>query len=122
MSGDKNCSFLKPRQDPHHFVVIEQEVSDGSDTEYSEQYHHVKPTFVPTTMQERTHVYLAPPASHQKPPPPTAAGTKPANIPNIACPHCDKKFMRGYNMRVHIDRVHNKVVNIFFLNKTLLYK
>ena len=24
------------------------------------------------------------------------------------CPHCDKKFMRGYNMRVHIERVHNK--------------
>jgi len=102
--------------DPLHQSMVKQdqislaiqEVSDGSDTEYSEQYHHVKPTFVPTTMQERTHVYLAPPASHQKPPPPTAAGTKPANIPNIACPHCDKKFMRGYNMRVHIDRVHNK--------------
>ena len=24
------------------------------------------------------------------------------------CPQCDKMFMRGYNMRVHIDRVHNK--------------
>ena len=31
-----------------------------------------------------------------------------AGVPNVPCPHCDKKFMRGYNMRVHIERVHNK--------------
>ena len=29
-------------------------------------------------------------------------------VPSIPCPQCDKMFMRGYNMRVHIDRVHNK--------------
>ena len=31
-----------------------------------------------------------------------------AGTPQVPCPHCDKKFMRGYNMRVHIERVHNK--------------
>ena len=31
-----------------------------------------------------------------------------SGIPSIPCPHCPKLFMRGYNMRVHIDRVHNK--------------
>ena len=31
-----------------------------------------------------------------------------AGTPSVPCPHCDKKFMRGYNMRVHIERVHNK--------------
>lgn len=30
------------------------------------------------------------------------------STPSIPCPHCDKKFMRGHNMRVHINRVHNK--------------
>ena len=33
---------------------------------------------------------------------------KPSGTPTIPCPHCPKKFMRGYNMRVHIERVHNK--------------
>ena len=28
--------------------------------------------------------------------------------PSVPCPHCPKLFMRGYNMRVHIERVHNK--------------
>eukprot|EP00088_Acartia_fossae_P011201 TRINITY_DN15633_c0_g1_i7.p1 TRINITY_DN15633_c0_g1~~TRINITY_DN15633_c0_g1_i7.p1 ORF type:complete len:704 (-),score=182.46 TRINITY_DN15633_c0_g1_i7:102-2213(-) len=28
--------------------------------------------------------------------------------PSIPCPHCNKKFMRSHNMRVHIHRVHNK--------------
>jgi len=32
-----------------------------------------------------------------------------AGIPTVPCPQCDKKFMRPYNMRVHVDRVHNKV-------------
>jgi len=31
-----------------------------------------------------------------------------SGVPSIPCPQCDKMFMRGYNMRVHIDRVHNK--------------
>ena len=31
-----------------------------------------------------------------------------SGVPNVPCPHCPKKFMRGYNMRVHIERVHNK--------------
>ena len=31
-----------------------------------------------------------------------------SGIPSVPCPHCPKLFMRGYNMRVHIDRVHNK--------------
>jgi len=34
--------------------------------------------------------------------------------PSIPCPHCNKLFMRGYNMRVHIDRVHNKVIVLTF--------
>ena len=29
-------------------------------------------------------------------------------VPSVPCPHCPKLFMRSYNMRVHIDRVHNK--------------
>merc|ERR1719369_8726 len=31
-----------------------------------------------------------------------------SGVPSVPCPHCPKLFMRGYNMRVHIDRVHNK--------------
>ena len=31
-----------------------------------------------------------------------------AGTPSVPCLHCDKKFMRGYNMRVHIERVHKK--------------
>lgn len=35
--------------------------------------------------------------------------TKPPGVASIPCPQCNKMFMRPYNMRVHIDRVHNKV-------------
>ena len=34
--------------------------------------------------------------------------TKQPGKPSVPCPHCPKLFMRAYNMKVHIDRVHNK--------------
>jgi len=43
---------------------------------------------------------------------PENKSTSPIKSPGIAtipCPQCNKMFMRAYNMRVHIDRVHNKV-------------
>lgn len=43
---------------------------------------------------------------------PDSKSSSPIKSPGIAtipCPQCNKMFMRAYNMRVHIDRVHNKV-------------
>jgi len=39
----------------------------------------------------------------------SSSPTKSPGIATIPCPQCNKMFMRAYNMRVHIDRVHNKV-------------
>lgn len=72
-------------------------MSDVSDTEYTQQQ---------PVVQEAG---LRQPAPYTGGHGAELGGLKPGGTPTICCPHCDKRFMRGYNMRVHIDRVHNKV-------------
>jgi len=97
-----------------------QEMSDASDNEVSSPY---KDATVVTRATDQVHtvavnqsqqqqqlhtVITKIPTNVQVEARTGAPASSTGNKPNVACPHCDKKFMRGYNMRVHIDRVHNK--------------
>ena len=71
-------------------------------------------TNVTISQQQQQHVVVTPAPLVQTPQTPAKvkeekkAGGPAAGTPSVPCPHCPKKFMRGYNMRVHIERVHNK--------------
>jgi len=78
--------------------------------EQEQKQEVVMKTFVPkqetTTPQRKSGVPpIVPAAALDENPSPEK---KNPGTPSIPCPQCDKMFMRGYNMRVHIDRVHNK--------------
>jgi len=86
------------------------EVED-SDEDYlppeEQKQEVVMKTFVPKqeTSRKSGVAPIVPAAAHEENPSPEK---KNPGTPSIPCPQCDKMFMRGYNMRVHIDRVHNK--------------
>jgi len=93
-----------------------QDISDESDAEYTTQTQYTQIKTSNTSMDSMVvvnspQIYRQQGVSRV----PThqdlnqSVGSKTGAVASISCPHCDKKFMRGYNMRVHIDRVHNKV-------------
>ena len=68
-------------------------------------------TNVTITQQQQQQVVVNPPPLVQPPAKvkeEKKGGGPATGVPSVPCPHCPKKFMRGYNMRVHIERVHNK--------------
>jgi hypothetical protein len=64
--------------------------------------HHVQTPRTIRIQQEVKVQVLSPNKTNNSP------EKKTPGTPSVPCPHCPKLFMRGYNMRVHIDRVHNK--------------
>ena len=85
---------------------------DASDIVISEHAaDHVLVTPAPLVTNDTTGNVTTPvstPAKTAKPESEGRKGGTPSGTPSVPCPHCPKKFMRGYNMRVHIERVHNK--------------
>lgn len=81
---------------------------DASDIVISEHgADHVLVTPAPLVANDVTSVPATPAKTKSESEGGRKGGT-PSGTPSVPCPHCPKKFMRGYNMRVHIERVHNK--------------